>query len=521
MTGDGRTSGRSGEQAATLVAAGFVGCKVSQADAEEALAGLAAAGLEPVVSRDAADVVVVHTCCVTAEAERKSRRLVRRAASAGKRVVVAGCAAALRPEQFEGERVTVAARPDWARLADDLTRAAAASAFDHVGGDDVRAGVGALDGAIEGTADGAGKGSHPQTTSPPASRTGVRTRVAGFTDTEGPRATPGARTRLALKVQDGCAGSCTYCVVRLVRGEPRSTSLAAALEAARAGLERGCGEVVLSGIDLGAWRDEGAGGDRSAGGAAGRGARLPELVAAVAALDGLKRVRLSSIEPRHVTPVLVELLAHPRVARHLHVPLQSADDGVLRAMKRPYTFEEYLRAVEGLRDLPGGAMLSTDVIVGYPVEDEAAFSRTLEALESGLFGRAHVFAYSPRPGTAAAELSPLPAEVVKERMARALAAAEAAALAARRAALGREADVLVEERRDGLWRGYSSEYIRYALRGSALPGELVTTVADGLAGDGVTGAVVGVAERSRDDGAAGRGAPNGRDGAAGGDAPKE
>jgi threonylcarbamoyladenosine tRNA methylthiotransferase MtaB len=274
-----------------------------------------------------------------------------------------------------------------------------------------------------------------------------------------------------LKVQDGCSGSCTYCVVRLVRGRPRSVSLAEALAAARAGIEGGCGEVVLSGIDLGAWRDGGA--------------RLPELVAAVAELDGLRRVRLSSVEPRHVTPALLEVLAHPRVARHLHVPLQSADDGVLRHMRRPYTWEGYLAAVHDLRGVAGGAMLGTDVIVGYPTEDEAAFGRTLAALESGLFGRAHVFAYSPRPGTAAAELPPLPAAVVKERMGRALAVAEAAALSARRAALGREAEVLVEERRDGVWRGYSSEYVRYALHGRARRGELVHAVAHGLAGDGV------------------------------------
>jgi threonylcarbamoyladenosine tRNA methylthiotransferase MtaB len=266
-----------------------------------------------------------------------------------------------------------------------------------------------------------------------------------------------------------------------VRGSPRSSPLAEALEAARAGLERGCGEVVLSGIDLGAWRDDDA---------PGGPARLPDLVAAVVELSGLKRVRLSSVEPRHVDARLIELLGRPRVARHLHVPLQSADDGVLRAMKRPYTFEGYLRAVEGLRDAPGGAMLSTDVIVGYPAEDEAAFARTLQALQSGLFGRAHVFAFSPRPGTGAAELPPLPAAVVKERMGRALAAAETAALSARRAALGREAEVLVEERRDGLWRGYSSEYIRYALRGPARRGELVTAVADELAGDGVSGVIV-------------------------------
>jgi threonylcarbamoyladenosine tRNA methylthiotransferase MtaB len=424
------------------VAASFVGCKVSQADGEEALAGLAAAGLEPVSAREAADVVVVHTCCVTAEAERKSRRLVRRAASGGRRVVVSGCAAALRPEQFEGEGVTVAARPDWGDLGREL-----------------------------GTEPG---GAQEEARSEPL--------VCELEPVAGaPRATPGARTRLVLKVQDGCAGACTYCVVRLVRGEPQSTSLEAALAAARAGLERGCGEVVLSGIDLGAWREDGVHGR----------ARLPELVGAVAELEGLRRVRLSSVEPRHVTPALLELLTHPRLARHLHVPLQSADDGVLRAMRRPYTFAKYLRAVEGLRDVPGGAMLSTDVIVGFPTEDEAAFARTLEALQSGLFGRAHVFAYSPRPGTAAAELPPLPAAVVKERMGRALAAAETAALAARRAALGREAEVLVEERRDGLWRGYSSEYIRYALRGPARRGELVTAVAVELAGDGVVGEVEG------------------------------
>jgi threonylcarbamoyladenosine tRNA methylthiotransferase MtaB len=445
------------EAAVTRVAASFVGCKVSQADGEEALARLAAAGLEPVTAREAADVVVVHTCCVTAEAERKSRRLVRRAATGGKRVVASGCAAALHPEQFAGEGVTVAARPDWAAVAAQVTLAGAGA---HV----VRPpGVSAGSDAAGGATDDA---------------TGDSTRDAAAVAALGaqaPRWAPGARTRLVLKVQDGCAGACAYCVVRLVRGRPRSVPLAQALTRARAGLEAGCGEVVLSGIDLGAWR-HGA-------------ARLPRLVAAVAGLDGVRRVRLSSIEPRHVDAALLELLEHPRVARHLHVPLQSADDGVLRDMRRPYTWGRFLHAVEGLGRVPGGAMLSTDVIVGYPTEDEAAFARTLEALQSGLFGRVHVFAYSPRPGTAAAELPPLPAAVIKERMGRALAAAEAAALSARRAALGREAEVLVEERRDGLWKGYSSDYVRYSLRGRARRGELVRAVADELTGDGVAGSV--------------------------------
>jgi len=403
----------------TRVATAFVGCKVSQADGEQALAELAAAGLRPVRARDGADMVVVHTCCVTAEAERKSRRLVRRVAGDGKRVIVAGCAAALHPEQFDGPGVEVVARPDWAAVG-------AASPAD---------------------------GSPPQDAARP----------------------PAARTRFVLKVQDGCSGRCSYCVVRLVRGRPRSTSLRDALAAARSGLARGCGEIVLSGIDLGAWRD----GEL----------RLPDLVLALADLPGPARLRLSSLEPRHLDERLLEALAHPRVARHLHVPLQSADDAVLAAMRRPYTFARYSSAAARMQARLGDCMLSTDVIVGFPAEDDAAFGRTLAALESGLFGRVHVFAYSRRPGTAAAELPPLPVALVKERMGRALVAAEAAARSARRAALGRLAEVLVEERRDGLWRGYSSEYIRYYLDGAASPGTLVRAVACEEHEDGVKGRI--------------------------------
>ncbi len=263
--------------------------------------------------------------------------------------------------------------------------------------------------------------------------------------------------------------------MRLVRGEPRSTPLAEVLSTARAGLARGCGEIVISGIDLGAWHD----GERT----------LPDLVAALAELPDLLRLRLSSLEPRHVDERLLEALALPIVARHLHLPLQSADDAVLAAMRRPYSVAEYMAIAERVRVRLGDGMLSTDLIVGFPAEDEAAFARTLATLERGLFGRAHVFAFSPRRGTAAAELPPLPVAVVKERMARALAAAQAAAGAARAAALGRQAEVLVEDRLHGLWRGYSSEYIPYYLRGEASPGKLVDVVARREHEDGVMGEV--------------------------------
>ena len=158
-------------------------------------------------------------------------------------------------------------------------------------------------------------------------------------------------------------------------------------------------------------------------------------------------------------------------------------------MRRPYTFAQYMATVGQVRDRLGDGMLSTDVIVGFPTEDEAAFARTFAALESGIFGRVHVFAFSSRPGTAAAGLPPLPAAVVKERMARALAAAEAATKAACVAALGRVAEVLVENRRDGLCRGYSSEYIPYYLPDEASSGTMVRAVALHEHKDGVLGIV--------------------------------
>jgi len=454
----------------TRVAAAFVGCKVNQADSDEALARLCASGLSP-SGRDDADIVVVHTCCVTAEAERKSRQVARREARAGRRVVVAGCAAALHPEQFLEPGLELLGARSWDEVAEGCG-AAGAEAPSAAGSSDV-----------------AGKRVAGRAT-------GTRTRVPGTRSR-----LPSARTRAVIKVQDGCAGNCTYCAVRLARGLPRSRPLDETLAAVDAAIRAGSGEVVLSGIDLGAWRD---GGLRladlveaitaSPAFAGAGGGSLPAAAAnagpAGAVVAGPARLRLSSIEPRDVDERLVAALAHERVARHLHVPLQSADDEVLAAMGRPYTYAEFERRVALARRSLGRAMLSTDVIVGFPTEDEAAFARTLAAIEGGGFGRVHVFAFSPRPGTEAAELPPLPPAAIKARKARALAAAGAAARRARLDAVGRRAHVLIEDRHDGLSRGYSSEYIRYYVSGTARSGQLVGAVADAEHRDGVRGRIV-------------------------------
>ena len=246
----------------------FLGCKVSHVDAHEVRERLLADGH---VERDdaEADVAVISTCCVTNEAVAKSRKAAARAARTHRRVFLTGCAANLAGDSFAGlpENVTVVARRP------EETAAAVAGA------------VGAM-GCVQADA-----------------------RVD--------------RVRAFVKIQDGCSFSCNFCVIPLVRGASRSRSADAVLGEIRRRVAQGHREVVLTGINLGCFRDRDAGYD------------LPRLVREAGALPGLERLRLSSIEINHVSDALVAALREtPTVSRHLHVPLQSGDDGVLRAMRR-------------------------------------------------------------------------------------------------------------------------------------------------------------------------------------------
>jgi len=401
----------------------FLGCKVSQADSEAAASELAAASLSAAGPGEPADICVLMSCCVTAEAERKSRQLARRLARSHRRVIVGGCAARLRPDQFRERGIEpLDGRPLATLVGEALTAGAGRSG-------------------------------------------GEATKRAGAEDasaTRDGRAAP--RTRLMLKVQDGCPQSCAFCTVRLARGQVWSLPVREAVRRTERAVAAGCGEVVLTGVNLGVYRDE-------------MGVDLAGLIERLVEVPGLERLRLSSLEPNHLRPRLLRALAHEKVARHLHVPLQSAADRVLRDMNRPYTFAEYGELVGAARVALGDDLaLTTDVIVGYPTEDESAFAATLAALEGpeALFDRVHVFPYSPRPGTPAERLPVLPPVVVRERAAAALRAAAAAQQAAARRALGKPAAVLMEERRDGMWRGYSSQYVRYYVEEMGLP--------DGFAG---------------------------------------
>ena len=363
----------------------FLGCKVSHLDAQEVRAALLRDGHAEVPR--SAEVAVVNTCCVTHEALRKSRQAAARAARTHARVYVTGCGANLERGGFEGlpENVVVVRRRS------DDTPAAVARDVGPIGcvQDDAR---------LE-------------------------------------------RTRAFVKIQDGCSFSCRFCVIPLVRGGTRSRRVEAVLREVRKRVAQGHREVVLTGINLGLFRDR----------AAGYG--LPRLVREAGATPGLARLRLSSIEVNHVDDELVAALHETAtVGRHLHVPLQSGDDAVLRAMGRRYTVATFLRRLEPLRR--SGFNLTTDVIVGFPGEDERAFERTLQTVERAGVTSLHVFPYSPRPGTETAALDTVPAAVKKARSARLRAYSHDASLAHWRAKVGREDVVLVD--RPG--RGYGEDY---------------------------------------------------------------
>jgi threonylcarbamoyladenosine tRNA methylthiotransferase MtaB len=388
----------------------FLGCKVSHTDAQEIRERLLADGHEERGGN--ADVAVVNTCCVTHEAIRKSRQAAARAARSHGRVYVTGCGANLASEAFSGMPDNVVVLP----LRSEATPDAVAG---HLGALACIQADNRMD-----------------------------------------------RVRAFVKVQDGCSFSCNFCVIPLVRGASRSRSAEAVLAEVRRRVGQGHREVVLTGINLGCYRDR-------------AGYTLPRLVREIGEIPGLARLRLSSVEINHVNDELVSALRDtPTVSRHLHVPLQSGDDRVLLAMGRRYTASTFLRRLQGLGDFN----LTTDAIVGFPAEDERAFEQTIAVIEGAGITKVHVFPYSPRPGTPTAAHDPVAPGVKKERSARLRALSQEACLRRWRSKLGAEDDVLVD--RPG--RGYGDDYSPWLV--DAEVGKLVRVRARAVTEEGILAA---------------------------------
>ncbi|MBM4153536.1 MAG: MiaB/RimO family radical SAM methylthiotransferase [Lentisphaerae bacterium] len=409
-----------------------LGCKVNQYEAQQIARVLEARGLAPAADGAPPGVTVIHTCAVTAESLRQSNQTVRRARAGGGGIVVAtGCAGAnhLLDAGVEPDAI-VASGPRWA---EDL-----AAALDRLlprdGGGDATPG------------------------GPPVERFG-------------------GHTRAFLKIQDGCDLGCSYCIVPSLRGAPRDKPLAALLDEARGMVRAGHVEIVVTGVSVGLW-------GRGCGG-------LASALEGLAGVEGLRRIRLSSLHPADLTADLLRVMAAvPRFMPHVHLPLQSGSDAVLARMNRGYDRAGFLAAVDRARAALDRPAFTSDVIAGFPGETEADFDATLGTCRAAGFSRIHVFPYSPRPGTPAADAPDrVSRAVARERARRLRAAGDELRDAFHRRFLGDTVPVLCETRTaDGAWEGHDPRYIPVRFAGPPdLKGRIAAVRLERLSGDGVLG----------------------------------
>ena len=400
-----------------------LGCKANQSDAASMAAELLDQGHRVVPSSQAADVTIVHTCTVTQKTDYQSRQIIRRMAARnpGGQVIVTGCYAQVSPESLQ----TI-------------------PGVDYVVGMAERKQIPKIIGAKE-------KSRETAVLISPAEKN------EGFEEGRTPHFAD--RTRAFLKIQDGCNSFCSYCIVPHARGRNRSLTPERVLFQARELAAQGFKEIVLTGIHLGTYGEDLV--------------PPPSLISVLKLLEkenlGL-RLRLSSIEPREFNPPLLDYLAHsPRVCPHLHIPLQSGDNGILRRMNRNYSAAFFADLVHRLAQIIPDAAIGADVIGGFPGEDDSAFQNTMTLIENLPLAYLHVFPFSRRRGTPAAVFpGQVQPQVIRARCQALRELGEKKRDSFSRSFLGKTLKVLVEGKKDresGLLKGFSANYIPVLLPG--------------------------------------------------------
>ena len=429
-----------------------LGCKVNQYESESIAGQLKSAGYTMVAWEEEADLYLVHTCAVTQQAVAKSRQQIHQAHRRNEQaqIVVMGCYAQLEPE-------TIAAMPGVKFVVGTADRLNLLQQL---------------------------KEEEQQTTNQT-----VLSLVRPFEEKEIFEELPGSDqadySRPMIKIQEGCNNYCSYCIIPYLRGPERSRTLQHVLQEATALAAQGYKEVVLTGINLSSW---------------GRDftpkSNLTQLLKALAIVEGLQRLRISSIEPLDVSEEFIDFVANePKFCRHLHIPLQSGSDGVLQRMNRHYDTAYYRQLVSRLRERLPGLALTTDLIVGFPGETESEVAETLAFCREMQFSRMHIFRYSARKGTPAAKRpDQIPKEVQEMRSKQMRGLADQMAAAYAKTFIGKEVQVLLEENssRNGLAEGYSDEYLRVqaVFEGKlGKGGELVTVRITSLRQGGLVGVV--------------------------------
>lgn len=426
-----------------------LGCKVNQTESDAMASILTEAGYKIVDFQDFADLYIINTCTVTHLGDRKSRQMIRRAKKTNPEsvVTVTGCYAQTSP----GE---VLAIPGVDLIVGTRDRDKLVSLVEQT-----RAAQGPIN--------------------------AVQNIMEAREFEELPLARYHTKTRAFIKIQEGCNNFCSYCIIPYARGPLRSRRPENVISEVKQLVADGFKEVVLTGIHTGAY-----GIDRPGE------ISLEALTKDLADIVGLARLRLSSIEAKEITPELLEIFANSKnVCKHLHIPLQSGSDEILKKMNRKYTLEEYRRLVARVREKIPGIAITTDIITGFPGETSEHFNETLDFVREMAFSRLHVFKYSPRKGTPAAKFSGQISPKEKEERSKALIelGAELAENYAR-GFLGQAMEVLVEEKDSAPgdnYEGYTGNYLRVEFPSSQdLQGSLVNILLKEASGEKILGELI-------------------------------
>jgi threonylcarbamoyladenosine tRNA methylthiotransferase MtaB len=410
------------------VALNSLGCKLNQAEIQKIAEQLAAAGYRIVSPEEKADIYILNTCTVTHVADSKSRHMLRAARRRNPtgQLIAIGCYAEREPQA--------------------LTRI---EGVELVLGNEQKWRLPEL---LE--------------NDEPLPKASVKIKSSYC----------GQRTRAFIKVQDGCRNYCAYCIVPLVRSREFSIPAAEILAQIKEKTAAGFKEIVLTGTEIGAYNVECV--------------SLNELLERILVETDIARLRLSSLQPHHITAELLALWKNPRLCPHFHLSLQSGSDTVLKRMKRRYKTPDYLRAVAIIRESVPDAAVTTDVIVGFPGETEVEFKESHDFCAQMRFARIHVFPYSPRPGTAAAEMpGQVPEPVKKERVQKMLALAKESAQGFQKGFSGKPLEVLWEQQAGGIWSGLTGNYIKVYAKSSkdltniVTPVKLIRIYRDGVWGE--------------------------------------
>ena len=414
-----------------------LGCKVNTYESEFMLENLLRSGY--IYNEEKPDIIIINTCSVTNMADKKSRKMVRRARRENKNaiLVVAGCSAQNDSDEYENMGIDI--------LIGNREKSKIVELINN----------------------------YKKTHKPYSFFT--KNRDLDFENMEVEKFT--THTRAFIKVQDGCNNFCSYCIIPYVRGNIRSKKFADVIKEAEVLVANGHKEIVLTGIHTGSYSDENK--------------DLSDVISSIAKIPGLERIRISSIEITELNDKFLDLLkVEPKIANHLHIPLQSGSDTILKRMNRKYDTAYFKNKIEQIRNIRPDISITTDCIVGHPYETEECFQEYVNFCKETAFSKLHVFPYSKRNGTASAVMPQIDEEEKRKRVHVLLELSEVLEHDYEEKFIGKELEVITEEYTDNYTTGFTSNYLKVYLKGELKLNQVYKCVIDKLENNKVYGHIL-------------------------------